>query len=76
METLKPSRVSHLMFHVCVLQLLAEFYGDLVFKFNKIVGRTDFSDQFRKIVIQSYWLQFKCDATVCMLSFNHITVNN
>ena len=25
-----------------------EFYGDLVNKFKKIMGRTDFSDQFRK----------------------------
>ena len=29
-----------------------EFYGDLVYKFKKIVGRTDFSDQFRKIIIR------------------------
>ena len=28
-----------------------EFYGDLVYKFKKIVGRNDFSDQFRKIII-------------------------
>ena len=26
-----------------------EFYGDLVYKFKKIRGMTDFSDQFRKI---------------------------
>ena len=25
-----------------------EFYGDLVYKFKKIVGRKNFSDQFRK----------------------------
>ena len=30
-----------------------EFYGDLVYKFKKIMGRTDFSDQFRKIIIRS-----------------------
>ena len=29
-----------------------EFYGDLVYKFMKIVGRTDFSDPFRKIIIR------------------------
>ena len=29
-----------------------EFYGDLVYKFKKIIGRTDFSDQFRKIIIR------------------------
>ena len=28
-----------------------EFYGDLVYKFKKIVGRTDFSDQFRKAIL-------------------------
>ena len=28
-----------------------EFYSDLVYKFNRIMGRTDFSDQFRKIII-------------------------
>ena len=28
-----------------------EFYGDLVYKFKKIRGMTDFSDQFRKILI-------------------------
>ena len=27
-----------------------EFYGDLVYKFTKLVGRTDFSFQFRKII--------------------------
>ena len=26
-----------------------EFYGDLVYKFKKIVGRSDFSDQLKKI---------------------------
>ena len=35
-------------------QVLSEpkFYGDLVYKFKKIIGRTDFSDQFRKIIIR------------------------
>ena len=28
-----------------------EFYGYLVYKFKKILGRTDFSDQIRKITI-------------------------
>ena len=27
------------------------FYGDLVYKLKKIMGRTDFSDQFGKIII-------------------------
>ena len=29
-----------------------EFYGDLVYKIKKIMGRTDFSDHFRKIIIR------------------------
>ena len=29
-----------------------EFNGDMVYKFKKIVGRKDFSDQFRKIIIR------------------------
>ena len=29
-----------------------EFYGDLVYKFKKIVGRVDFSDQSRKIIVR------------------------
>ena len=28
-----------------------ESYGDLVYTFKEIIGRTDFSDQFRKIII-------------------------
>ena len=27
----------------------SEFYGDLVYKFRKLVGRNDFYDQFKKI---------------------------
>ena len=29
-----------------------EFYGDLVYKLKKIVGRADFSDQVRKIIVR------------------------
>ena len=29
-----------------------EFYGDLVYKFKKIVGRADFSDQFKTIIVR------------------------
>ena len=55
-----------------------EFYGDLVHKFKKIVGRADFSDQFRKIIVRykrigyniNIMRQFAC------LVFNPITVNN
>ena len=27
-----------------------EFYGDLAYRFRKIVGRHDFSDQFREVI--------------------------
>ena len=35
-----------------------EFYGDLVYKFKRFVGRADFSDQFRKKYrsLQTYWI--------------------
>ena len=29
-----------------------KFYGDLVYKLKNIMGKTDFSDQFRKIIIR------------------------
>ena len=38
------------VFTVCLSE--PEFYGDLVYKFKKIVGRADFSDQFRKIIVR------------------------
>ena len=31
-----------------------EFYGDLVYKFKKIRGMTDFSDQLRKIIVYKF----------------------
>ena len=46
-----------------------EFHGDLVYK-KKIVGRNDFSDQFRKIIIRYKrigYTQHECYATDCML---------
>ena len=51
-----------------------EFYGDLVYKFKKIRGMTDFSDQFFKEIyiynaLQTYWLYSKYNATVCMLGY-------
>ena len=40
-----------------------EFYGDLVYKLKKIVGR---ADQFRKIIVR--YKRIGYNATVCMLS--------
>ena len=45
------SRLHSAVFHDPVSE--PEFYGDLVYKFKKIMGRTDFSDQFRKIICQN-----------------------
>ena len=38
------------LLHQCLSE--PEFYGDLVYKFKKIRGMTDFSDQFRKIILR------------------------
>ena len=47
-----------------------EFYGDLVYKFKKLIGRNDFSFQFRKSITRYRRIGYnKCYATVCMLSF-------
>ena len=53
------------------------FYGDLVYKFKRIVGKPNFSDQFKKIVKRYIRVGYNLDtgyhATVCMSSFkpNH-----
>ena len=55
-----------------------EFYGDLVYKFNKVVGWNDFSDQFRKITIRYKRIGYNINVmrqTACLV-VNPITVNN
>ena len=55
-----------------------EFYGDLVYKLKKIVGRADFSDQFRKIIVRYKRIGYNINIirqSAC-LGFNPITVNN
>ena len=55
-----------------------EFYGDLVYKFKKIVGRADFSDQFRKIIVRYKRIGNNINVmrqSACLV-FNTITVNN
>ena len=39
-----------------------EVYGDLVYKFKKIMGRTDFADQFRKIMIRHKLIGYDLNA--------------
>ena len=55
-----------------------EFYGDLVYKFKKIVGRADFSDQFRKIIVRYKRIGYNINImrqSACFV-FNPITVYN
>ena len=51
---------------------------DLVYKFTKIVGRADFSDQFRKIIARYKRIGYNINIMLqsACLVFNPITVNN
>ena len=55
-----------------------EFYGDLVYKFKKIMGRTDFSDQFRKIKIRHKRISYNLNVMrqYACLVVNPITVDS
>ena len=53
-------------------------YGDLVYKFKKIVGRADFSDQFKNIIVRYKRIGYNINIkrqSACLV-FNPITVNN
>ena len=55
-----------------------EFNGDLVCKFKKIMGRTDFSDQFRKIIISHKHISYDLNVmqqSACLV-INPIMVDN
>ena len=55
-----------------------EFYGDLVYKFINNIGRADFSDQFKNIIICYKRIGYnikKLRQSACLV-FNPITVNN
>ena len=55
-----------------------EFYGDLVYKLKTIVGRADFSDQFRQITVRYKCIGYNINImrqSACLV-FNPITVNN
>ena len=54
-----------------------EFYGDLVYKFKKIRGSTDFSDQFRKIKMRYKRIGYNLNVmrqSACLV-INPITVD-
>ena len=65
-------------FNVGLKSLLElEFYGDLVYKFKKIRGMTDFSDQFRKIIMRYKRIGYNLNVmrqSACLV-INPITVD-
>ena len=55
-----------------------ELYGDLVYKFKKIVGRADFSDQFKTFIVRYKRIGYNINImrqSACLV-FNPITINN
>ena len=55
-----------------------EFYGDLVYKLKKLIGRKDFSFQFRKIITRYGRIGYNLNVmrqSACLV-FNQITVDN
>ena len=55
-----------------------EFYGDLIYRFNKNVSRADFSDQLKKIIVRYKRIGYNTNImrqSACLV-FNPITVNN
>ena len=55
-----------------------EFYGDLVYKFKKIRDMTDFSDQFRKIIMRYKRIGYNLNVmrkSACLV-INPITVDS
>ena len=47
-----------------------EFYGDLVYKFRKIIGKNDFSYHFKRISVRYKKIRYKIDVlrpTACFL---------
>ena len=55
-----------------------EFYGDLVYKFRKIIGKYDFFYHFKKIIVRYKKIAYNIDVlrqTVCLV-VNPIKVNN
>ena len=54
------------------------FYGDLVYKFKKLIGRNDISFQFRKIITRYRRIGYNLNVmrqSACLV-FNPIVVNN
>ena len=43
------------------LVYIPKFYGDLVYKFKRIVGKPNFSDQFKKIIKHNIKVEYNLD---------------
>ena len=52
-----------------------EFYADLVYKFKKLIGKNEFSFQFRKIIIRYKRIDYVMRQSACLV-FNLIMVDN
>ena len=55
-----------------------EFYGDLVYKFRKIIGKNDFPYHFKKIIVHYKKIGYNVDVlqqTACLV-VNPIKVNS
>ena len=55
-----------------------EFYGDLVYKFRKIIGKNDFPYHFKKIIVRYKKICYNLDVlqqTACLV-VNPIKVNS
>ena len=56
----------------------SEFYGDLVYKLRKIIGKNDFSYHFKKIIVRNKKIGYNIDVlqqTACLV-VNPIKVNS
>ena len=55
-----------------------EYYGDLVYKFRKIIGKNDFPYQFKKIIVRYKKIGYNVDVLQQMacLVVNPIKVNS
>ena len=67
-------------FKTLLLQGLSEpeFYGDLVYKFRKIIGKNDFSHHFKKISVRYKKICYNIDVlrqTACLV-VNLTRINN
>ena len=56
----------------------SEFYGDLVYKFRKIIGKNDFPDHFKKIIVRCKKIGYNINVlrqTTCLV-VNPVKVNS